>query len=265
MRSPWRWPALLLVVAGLCFLVAMPLYESPLLIFVHDHLAKLTRLIERHYAATLAGYVLLYVACIALSFPAAALLTLIGGFGFGVLVGSLAGAASATIGGLLAFLVARALARDWSQRVAGFDLSGIIAALREDAACYLIFLRLMPVFPFWLVNLSAALAGVRLKTFLLTTFFGVMPAAFAFATAGAALGSILEARWQAYGACLATQSAACGMNFDKAAFVDRRLFLALGALGFLALIPVAIRRIPPLARFCRRRGWMKPIAPGEPR
>jgi len=183
MKSPWRWPALLLLAVGLCLLVAMPLYKSPLLIFTHDHLAKMTRFVAHDPGFALLAYVLIYVASIALSFPAAILLTLIGGFGFGVLVGGLAAAASATLGGLLAFLAARALNRDWSRRVAGFDLSAVIAALQEDAASYLIFLRLMPVFPFWLVNLAAAIAGVRLTTFLWTTFFGVMPAAFAFAAA----------------------------------------------------------------------------------
>jgi uncharacterized membrane protein YdjX (TVP38/TMEM64 family) len=265
MKSRWRWPALLLIAAGLCLLVAMPFYESPLLIFIHDNLARMTRLIERSHALTLAAYILVYVASIALSFPAAALLTLIGGCGFGVWVGGLAAAASATLGGLAAFLAARALSRDWSRKVAGFDLTGVIATLREDAPSYLIFLRLIPVFPFWLVNLSAALAGVRARTFLWTTFFGIMPAAFTLAAAGQALGAILEGRWQVYQACLAAGIAHCGMHIDRAAIVDRRLFLALGALGALALIPVAVRRIPPLARFCRRRGWMKPIAPGEPR
>ena len=264
MKSHWRWPALILFALGLCFLVAMPLYESPLLIFVHNNLAKLSRWIAQDYGLALAAYMAIYVASIALSFPAAIILTLIGGCGFGIIVGGLTAAASATMGGLIAFLAARALSRDWSRKVGGFDLSGAIARLREDAPSYLIFLRLMPVFPFWLVNLTAAIAGVPLPTFLLTTFFGVMPAAFAFATAGQALSAILERQSVAYRDCLASGAAHCTMQLDRASMVDARLFTALGALGGLALIPVAVRRIAPLARFCRRRGWMKPLAPGEP-
>jgi uncharacterized membrane protein YdjX (TVP38/TMEM64 family) len=264
MTSRWRWPALLLLALGLCFLVAMPLYESPLLIFLHENLAKMAPLIERNYGLALAGYIAIYVASIALSFPAAIILTLMGGCGFGILVGGLTAAASATLGGLVAFHAARALSRDWSRKLGGFDLSRMIATLREDAPSYLIFLRLMPVFPFWLVNLTAAIAGVPLVTFLWTTFFGVMPAAFTFATAGEALAAILERQSQVYHDCLTSGAAHCSMHLDRAAIVDRRLLLALGALGGLALIPVAIRRIAPLARFCRRRGWMKPLAPGEP-
>ncbi len=265
MKSRWRWPAALVLVVGLCLLVAVPFYKSSLLIFVHDHLAKLVHLIARHYGLALFAYILIYVVSIALSFPAAALLSLIGGYGFGALVGGMAAAASATLGGLAAFLAVGALSRDWSRKLGGFDLSGVIATLKEDAASYMIFLRLIPVFPFWLVNICAAVAGVRPKTFLVTTFFGIMPAVFAFAVAGEALGALLEDRWQAYRACLASGAAHCSMHIERAAIIDKRLLLALGALGLMALIPVAIRRIPPLARFCRRRGWMGPIAPGEPK
>jgi uncharacterized membrane protein YdjX (TVP38/TMEM64 family) len=258
MKSRWRWPAFLLLACGLCLLVAIPFYESDILIFMHDHLAKMSRLILRHGGLALTVYILIYVVSIALSFPAAILLTLIGGFGFGAAIGGIAAATSATLGWLFAFLAARALSRDWSRKLGGFDLAGVISALERDAASYLIFLRLMPVFPFWLVNLAAAIAGVRLTTFLWTTFFGVMPAGFAFATAGEALGAILERQSQVYQDCLASGAAHCAMHLDRASIVDRRLLLALGALGALALIPVAIRRIAPLARFCARRGWIKP-------
>jgi uncharacterized membrane protein YdjX (TVP38/TMEM64 family) len=265
MKLRRRWPALLLLLAGLCLLLAMPLYESNVLIFLNDHLGKFTRLVGRHPLPALLGYVALYVASVAVSFPGAILLTLLGGFGFGAVIGGFAAALSATLGGLCAYLAARALSRDWSHRLAGFDLSAPIAALRRDAAAYLVFLRLMPVFPFWLVNLAAAIAGVPLTTFLWTTFFGVMPGAFAFATAGEALGAILQRQAQAYRDCLGAGLQHCRMHLDKAAIIDHRLLLALGTLGALALIPVAIRRIAPIARFCERKGWIKPMLRGEPR
>lgn len=265
MKPHWRWPALLLLALGIGFLVAMPLYESPLLIFLHDHLARLEKLIAENYAITLTGYIAVYVTSIALSFPAAMTLTLIGGCGFGILVGGFAAVSSATLGGLMAFLAARALSRDWSRKIGRFDLSRMIKTLQEDAASYLIFLRLMPIFPFWLVNLSAAIAGVPLATFLWTTFLGVMPAAFTFATAGEALAGILDRQWQIYHDCVAAGLTTCSMRLDRAGIVDKRLIVAIATLGGLALIPVAIRRIGPLARFCRRRGWMRPLAPGDTR
>ncbi|MFI5014775.1 MAG: TVP38/TMEM64 family protein [Hyphomicrobiales bacterium] len=246
------------MLAGVCVLVAIPFYESDILIFLNDNLGRFERVIEQHRGLALAGYMAIYVGSVAVSFPGAVLLTLIGGFGFGALVGGMAAATSATLGGLCAFLAARALSRDWSRKLAGLDLAGVIEALEQDAASYLIFLRLMPVFPFWLVNLAAAVAGVRLTTFAWTTFFGVMPGGFAFAAAGEALGAILERQSQAYRACIDSGTQYCGMHLDRAALVDRRLLLALGLLGALALIPVAIKRIPPLRRFCESKGWIKP-------
>ena len=87
MKSPWRWPALFLLASGLCLLVAMPVYESPLLVFMHENLERMTRFIGEHRAIALVIYVIVYVASIALSFPAAILLTLIGGYGFGIVTG----------------------------------------------------------------------------------------------------------------------------------------------------------------------------------
>ena len=259
-----RWPALLLLLAGLCLLLAMPLYDSAVLIFLNNHLGKFAKIVERHRLLALLGYAAVYVSSVAVSFPGAILLTLIGGFGFGAIIGGFTAAVAATLGGLCAFLAARALCRDWSHKIGGFDLSSPIAGLRRDAAAYLIFLRLTPVFPFWLVNIAAAIAGVPPRTFLWTTFFGVMPGGFAFAAAGEALAGLLQSRAQAYQACLAAGARYCRMHLDLGAIIDSRLLLALAALGLLALLPVAIRRIAPVARFCERKGWIKPLMRGEP-
>ena len=210
-------------------------------------------------------YITIYVACAAASFPSAILLTLIGGSFFGAFLGATAAAVSATLGGLCAFLAARTLSGNWSRTLGGFDLSRMIGALEQDAASYLMFLRLTPIFPFWLVNLAAAVARVRLTTFLWTTFFGVMPGGFAFATAGEALGGILERQAGALsrlrGARLEhVQPArrACRPRRPRD-FFSRSLFL-----GTLALIPVLMKRIPRLARFCERRGWIRATSGGGP-
>lgn len=251
-----KWPAILLLAAGLCLLVAIPFLETDILLVLHDNLASFASLIERNRALALAIYVAIYVVSVAFSFPGAILLTLIGGFGFGALVGGMVAALSATLGGAIAFLAVRALSRDWSRKLTRFDLSHTLESLRHDATAYMLFLRLMPVFPFWLVNIAAAIAGVALPTFLWTTFFGVMPGGFAFATAGQALGAILDRQSGLYQACIAAGSQDCRLHLDKAALVDPRLLIALGLIGTLALIPIAVRRFAPLARFCERRGWV---------
>jgi uncharacterized membrane protein YdjX (TVP38/TMEM64 family) len=259
-----KWPGLLLLTTGIFLLIAIPYFESDILLILHEHLATFARLIERNRALALSIYVVLYVASVACSFPGAVLLTLIGGFGFGALVGGMVAAISATLGGAIAFLAVRALSRDWSRRLAGFDLSRTLEGLRRDAAAYMLFLRLMPVFPFWLVNIAAAIAGVALPTFMWTTLLGVMPGGFAFATAGEALGAILDRQAQRYDGCIASGAQGCRLHLDKAALVDPHLLVALGLLGALALLPVAIKRIAPLARFCQRRGWVRPERIGGP-
>ena len=264
MKSRWRWLALLLLGLGFCLLVTAPFYESAVLIFLDEHLERFTRLVEENRIVALLIYITVYVACAAASFPSAILFTLIGGCFFGAFVGATAAAISATLGGLCAFLAARTLSQNWSRRLAGFDLSRMIAALEQDAASYLIFLRLTPIFPFWLVNLAAAIARVRLSTFMWTTFFGVIPGGLAFATAGEALGAILGRQAQTYRECLARGAGACSFHVEPVDLIDPRLVFALIFLGTLALIPVVMKRIPHLARFCERRGWIRATSGGEP-
>jgi uncharacterized membrane protein YdjX (TVP38/TMEM64 family) len=113
---------------------------------------------------------------------------------------------------------------------------------REDAFCYLLFLRLVPV-PFWLVNLAPAMLGVRLPTFVAATAIGILPATVAFAMFGAGLGSVVAAQEAQYGACVAAQRTDCAVHFDLSDVLTPTLVAALVALGLLALVPVVARRL----------------------
>jgi uncharacterized membrane protein YdjX (TVP38/TMEM64 family) len=113
---------------------------------------------------------------------------------------------------------------------------------RANAFNYLLFLRLVP-FPFWLVNLAPALFGVRLRTFLLATSIGILPATFAFATFGAGLGSVIAAHEAHYTACVASGRTGCTVDFDLSRVLTPTVLLALVALGVLALLPVLARRL----------------------
>jgi uncharacterized membrane protein YdjX (TVP38/TMEM64 family) len=106
-----------------------------------------------------------------------------------------------------------------------------------------LFLRLVPLFPFWLVNLVPALCGVRLATFVTATVVGIIPATFAFAFVGAGLDSVIVAQQAAYRACLAAGRTDCRLEFHMHAALTPELLTALVALGLLALIPVAVKRI----------------------
>jgi uncharacterized membrane protein YdjX (TVP38/TMEM64 family) len=114
---------------------------------------------------------------------------------------------------------------------------------RADAFSYLLFLRLVPIFPFWLVNLVPALAGVRLPVFAAATAIGILPGTFAFAFVGAGLTSVITAQGTAYRACLAAGRSDCRLDFDLKAAVTPELLIALAALGVLALIPVVVKRL----------------------
>ena len=137
-------------------------------------------------------FVAVYVASVALSLPHAALLTASGGLLFGTLLGGALAVAGATIGAVLLFLIARSAFGDPLARRAGTRLGKLREELRRDGFTYLLALRLVPLFPFWLINLAAALCGMRLRDFAIATLIGIMPVTFVYASIGAGLGDVLH-------------------------------------------------------------------------
>lgn len=201
--------------------------------------------VSGNFLMSLLIYMTIYAAIVALSLPAAGALTLAGGFLFGALIAGLATIIAATLGATLIFILARtALAEPLSRR-AGPWLNKLRGGFQDNALSYLLFLRLVPAFPFWLVNLAPALLGVRLRDFVIATFLGIIPGTFAFTLTGAGLGSVLEAHQQSYDKCLAQQSqpGACSFDLDPASLVTPQLIIAFVALGIIALIPVIVKRI----------------------
>jgi uncharacterized membrane protein YdjX (TVP38/TMEM64 family) len=203
---------------------------------------QLEAFVQAHFATALAGYIGLYVVATALSVPGAVFLTLAGAILFGWLIGGIATLIGATVGATLLFLLARYALADLVRRRLGNRLTRLADGFRADAFSYLLFLRLVPVFPFWLVNLAPALAGVRLGTFVAATALGIIPGTFAYAVFGAGLDSVLAAQEAAYRSCLAAGGADCRLDFDLRAAITPQLFAALCALGLVALVPVLVRR-----------------------
>jgi uncharacterized membrane protein YdjX (TVP38/TMEM64 family) len=196
-----------------------------------------------HRLAAVAIYVVVYLTAVALSLPGGLILTLSGGFLFGGLVGGAAAVTGATIGATIIFVIAKSVFGELLARRAGPLAEKLAQGFRAEAFLYLLFLRLVPLFPFFLVNLVPALAGVRLSTFVVATLIGIIPATFAFAFVGAGLDSVIRAQGAIYNACLASGRADCRLDFDVKAAVTPELLVALAALGLVALIPVAVRRI----------------------
>ena len=138
-------------------------------------------------------YVAIYIASVTLSLPQAALLTMTGGLLFGTVAGGMLAVTGATIGAILLFAIARHTFADPLARRGGTALGTLRDELRRDGFSYLLAIRLIPVVPFLLVNLAAALCGMRLRDFAAATFIGIMPATFIFASIGAGLGLVLAA------------------------------------------------------------------------
>lgn len=229
------------VLAGL--VVAMGWHRDLSLDNLVRYRTTLDAFISAHGAAALAAFIALYIAVVTLSLPGAVYMTISSGILFGALAGGLASIVGATIGAILVFLIARTAFGEHLLRRAGPLAARLAKGFRADAFSYLLFLRLVPAFPFFIVNLVAALAGVRLAPFVAATALGVVPAAFAFASVGAGLDSVIAAQESAYRACLEAGGANCRLDFDLKAAVTPQLIAALVALGVVALIPVAVKRL----------------------
>jgi uncharacterized membrane protein YdjX (TVP38/TMEM64 family) len=143
-----------------------------------------------HTLATVAGFMAIYIIQTALSLPGAAILSLAAGAIFGSLLGTVYAVISASIGATLAFLVTRYLLRDLVLRRFGSRLEGMNRELEQRGLSYLLFLRLVPVFPFFLINLAAGLTRLPLGTFMIGTLLGIIPGGFVFVNAGASLATI---------------------------------------------------------------------------
>jgi uncharacterized membrane protein YdjX (TVP38/TMEM64 family) len=199
--------------------------------------------LDAHKVVSVVLYIAFYICVVALSLPGAFILTAAAGLLFGCWLGGLVAVIGATVGATLLFLVARSALGEGLTARAGPWLAKLREGFREDALSYLLFLRLVPAFPFWFVNIAPAILGVSLRTYVVATFFGIIPATFAFAAAGAGLDSVIVAAKAEYAACVALKGQqACKLSIHASSLVTKELVLALALLGLVALIPVAIRK-----------------------
>ena len=245
-RKPaWRRLLPLIILVGLvalAFWSGLDDYFS--LRQVAENRAALTGFVRENYLLAILAYTCLYVAVTALSLPAGALLTITGGFLFGPIVGGTATVVGATFGATIIYLIARSSLGEPLAARAGPWLAKLRKGFQEDAMSYLLFLRLVPAFPFAVVNLVPAFLGVSLRTYVVGTFFGIIPGTFAFAWLGAGLDSIIEVQQEAYRQCVAEKGAgaACRFELDPGALLTNEIIIAFVALGVVALIPPLLRR-----------------------
>ncbi|MCC2102483.1 MAG: TVP38/TMEM64 family protein [Hyphomicrobiales bacterium] len=208
-----------------------------------DSRARLMDYIGRHFAAAFGAFILTYAALVAISAPGATLMTVAGGALFGVAWGLVGSVVGATAGACGLFLAARSALGETLAARAGPKVLRLRDRFKEHAVGYLLFLRMSPLFPFWFVNLAAALAAVPLRTFFWTTALGVLPAGFVFTAAGAGMDEIVAGALARRDACRAAGQALCKLELPLSAIVTPKIFGVLIGLSLFALAPIVARRI----------------------
>ena len=239
-----RWLPLALIACLMIGVYALGLQKHLNLQNIAANREDLRHFIENNWALAVLIYAVVYMVAVALSFPAAGLLTVIGGLLFGWMTGAITTVFAATAGATIIFLVARTSLEKVLARKSGPLMTKIREGFAQDAFNYLLFIRFVPLFPFWLVNIASALAHLRLKTFVFATFLGIIPITLVFSFVGASLDSVIETQRIAYEACLAQNGAtACSFDLSISHLVTPQIIIAFAALGVVALAPVVIKKL----------------------
>lgn len=237
-----RWMPLIVLAAAMGLVLAMGWHKYISLKTIGLNYDALRAYIGANLAVSLLVYIGLYVGIVALSLPVGLFMTLAGGLLFGWQIGAPAAVVAATIGATIVFLVVNTSFGTTLADKAGPFVARLKEGFQENALSYLLFLRLVPAFPFFIVNLVPALLGVRLSTFMIGTGLGIIPGTTAYSVAGAGLGSVIEAQNAIYRSCLATPGGGpCEYTINTSALVTKELILAFALLGLVALIPVALK------------------------
>ena len=223
LRRFWPIP-LLLAMIGAVWVSGLPEWLNWTALARHQ--VMLATWVADHPAAAPAAYVATYAAAAALSLPEGAVLTVAGGLLFGTLLGGSLAVVGSTLGSIVLFLAARYHLADAMAARAGGFFDRVRARLKRDGFSYLLALRLIPAFPFWLVNLAAALCGMRLLPYVAATLLGVIPATFIYASIGAGVGNLLAA----------------GGEPNLAVLFSPAVLAPLIGLAALSLLPVAWRK-----------------------
>lgn len=241
-----RWLPLIALAGAMVLARVFGLQEYLSFKAIGQNFESMQAFIGSNFLAAIALYMLVYIAVVALSLPGGLFMTLTGGLLFGWQVGAPATIVAATIGATIIFLIAKTSFGEGLAAKAGPWIGKLKDGFNENALSYLLFLRLVPAFPFVVVNLAPALLGVPLRTYVLGTFLGIIPGTTAFSVAGAGLGSVVASQNEIYKACLAKNpgggDAACPYTIDTSALVTKELLAAFVLLGIVALIPIAMKR-----------------------
>lgn len=220
-----RFLPLVVLALGLGVFFALGLDRHVSFQALKEHRAELLEFVRASPVTGILVFAALYVAVVAFSLPGGAVMTIAGGFLFGPVLATSVVVISATIGASIVFIAAKTALGDALRARAGPFLARMEAGFGENALSYLLVLRLVPIFPFFIVNIVPAFLGVTLRTFFIGTLIGIVPGTFVYATVGAGLGSVFDA----------------GDEFTAKGVLTTEIIIALVGLALLALLPVAYK------------------------
>jgi uncharacterized membrane protein YdjX (TVP38/TMEM64 family) len=219
-RSWGRIVVLLVIAAAIAGFFILGGQKYVTLGAIKEHRDALLGFTDRHYLLMAVATFVVYTVSTALSLPGGLVLSLTVGLLFGRWAGTAIIVVAATVGATLVFLAARYLFADWARARMGGLAQKLNEGFTQDAFNYMLFLRLVPLFPFWLVNLAPAFTNVSLRTYVIATAIGIIPGSFVFANLGRTLGQIESLQ----------------------GLLSRQVLMAFLLLGAFALLPIAIKR-----------------------
>ena len=213
------WPIILLIV------IAVVIYGSGFTGYLdfetlREKKSSLNNFIDQNMLIAVLIFTASYICIAALSLPFASFMTIASGFLFGTIIGTIATVTGATIGATILFLIAKSSFGAILRKKANTLYNKIKEEMNENAVSYLLFLRLVPLFPFFLVNIMPAFFDITLRTYIWTTALGILPGTLIYVNVGRSLETV----------------------DNPADLVSGRILIALGLLGCVALLPAIYRR-----------------------
>ncbi|NGX59770.1 MAG: hypothetical protein KR126chlam3_00927 [Chlamydiae bacterium] len=226
MKKSTRYIPLLIIVILMLFAYFSGIYKALDFETLKYHHNELTEFVNRNPIQTPLMFISMYIAVAALSLPVAIFLSLLAGFLFPQPFCTIYVVIGATIGATILFLAAKTALGGFLKKKASPFLAKMADGFQKNAASYLLFLRFVPFFPFWVVNLAPAFFNIRLRTFIWTTLIGITPGTFVSTQAGRGLNAIFESE----------------EGFTFGAIFNTEMKIALICLGILSLIPILVKK-----------------------
>lgn len=220
-----RLAPVLVIAAGFVLWFAFDLDRFASIDHLREHHERLTSWVARMGVVAGLLYALFYAVVVAFSVPGGAVMTITAGFLFGTVMATIYVVVGATLGATVLFLAARYAFADYLRAKAGPWLERFREGFNENGLSYMLSLRLIPLFPFWLVNLVPAFLDVPVRVYVLATLVGIIPGAFVYASLGDGLSAVIEH----------------GGDIDLGIIFEPRFFIPIVGLAVLALLPAAYK------------------------